>query len=221
MDNRVVEIDIKHYALSTLCPLYRALKSKTTEFITSSRIRVSRKYDITSISDSAPLLRAVILFLTERYKALGDGAPTHILSIESSGFILGTALAYEMKLPMLPLRRERIAEASFIKEDEDDNQPPRIPLSLPSGRLRPNSRVVIVDDFIGSGDTMASAMNCAQIEGATIVEAVAMCDVIANDGVKRIHKEAELSQVSILTLLHLRNSLDILFDFNNRIRSVL
>lgn len=104
---------------------------------------------------------------------------------------------------------------------DEKEERPTVPVSIRANSLSTSSRVVVVDDFISSGVTMASAMDCVRIAGAQIVEAVAMCDMSESGGTEYIHAKKELSDKNVFTLFRLRNSLDILYDPNRKTQSSL
>lgn len=104
---------------------------------------------------------------------------------------------------------------------DEKEERPTVPVSIRANSLSATSRVVVVDDFISSGVTMASAMDCVRIAGAQIVEAVVVCDMSESGGTEYIHAKKELSDKNVLTLFRLRNSLDILYDPKRKAQSSL
>lgn len=206
----LVEVGPHHYMLSPRHPLSKGLINAAQFTITTAEQpkKLPRLYDVSSITSDPKLFRSLLYFLANRYRSMGKKGPTHILGIETRGCFIAAPLAFLLDLPFVPMRREEIAEGSFVSEGED--RPPAQPIGVKQGSINKSSRVLIVDDFISSGATMDSAMDCAAIAGSTIVEVVAMCDMSASGGVELIHKEKEFTNINVVTLFRLRNALDVL-----------
>ncbi|KAG5499451.1 hypothetical protein JIQ42_04924 [Leishmania sp. Namibia] len=214
----LVEVDPHHYTLDPKHPLSKALVD-AAQFTTppsAPLTKIPRLYDVSTITEKPALFKCVLHFLAERYRAMGAQGPTHVLAIEARGCILGAPLALLLDLPFVPMRRDNISESAFVREGDD--KPPAQPIAVRNNSIDAASRVVIVDDFISSGRTMDSAMDCAVVAGSTIVEAVAVCDTLASGGVVSIHKEKRFEDTNVLTLFRLRSKLDVL-SYKHCIRS--
>lgn len=206
----LVEVGPHHYMLSPRHPLSKGLINAAQFTISTAAHpkRMPRLYDVSSITTDPQLFHSLLYFLANRYRSMGKKGPTHILGVETRGCFIAAPLAFLLDLPFVPMRREEIAENSFVSDGDD--KPPAQPIGVKEGSIDKNSRVLIVDDFISSGATMDSAMDCAAIAGSTIVEVVAMCDMSASGGVELIHKEKAFKEINVLTLFRLRNALDVL-----------
>ncbi|MBX9923211.1 MAG: adenine phosphoribosyltransferase [Rhabdochlamydiaceae bacterium] len=118
----------------------------------------------------------------ERYKNFDLDA---IVGLDSRGFIFGAALAYEMNLPFvmirkagkLPRKSERIdyaleyGKASF--EIEVDS-------------LNPGDRVLIVDDLLATGGTANAAAALVERLGAEVVEVACLIELEGLHGRKNL-----------------------------------
>ncbi|CAD2215911.1 Phosphoribosyl transferase domain containing protein, putative [Angomonas deanei] len=168
--------------------------------------KVPRMYDVSSITENPVLFKKTVLFLANRYRQL-QPPPTHILAIESRGFVLGAPLAMELGIPFVLMRTQPPAPASFEDFDQERSLLPTIVVRNKS--INASSRVVIVDDIISSGCTMVSAVECVNVVGANIVEIVAVCDMIEGGGVEVLKKMASSGgHLSVFTFFSLRNSLE-------------
>jgi adenine phosphoribosyltransferase len=206
----LIEVGPHHYTLSPHHPLAKDLIN-AAQFTASTAThpqKLPRLYDVSSITTNPKLFHSLLYYLANRYRSMGQKGPTHILGIETRGCFIAAPLAFLLNLPFVPMRREDIAENAFVSDGED--KPPAQPIGVKQGSIDKNSRVLIVDDFISSGATMDSAMDCAVIAGSTIVEVVAMCDMTTSGGVELIHKEKAFKSVNVFTLFRLRNALDVL-----------
>lgn len=118
----------------------------------------------------------------DRYKEMSIDA---IVGLDSRGFVFGTALAYEMNLPFvmvrkggkLPRKTEKIAynleygQATF--EIEVD-------------ALKPGDRVLIVDDLLATGGTANAAAELVQRLGAEVVEVACLIELEGLNGRKNL-----------------------------------
>lgn len=210
-DADLVEVEPHHLILNPALPFSKALVD-TTNFVSSpSRPgwKVPRLYDVSSITEQPKLFQKVIQFYVKRYRAMGANGPTHILAIENRGCFIGIPLAMLLGVPFIPMRRDKINLSDFVTEGDD--RPPVPPISIRNNSISDTSRVVIIDDFISTGRTMGSAMDCAVIAGATIVEIATLCDLSASGGVEYIHSKQAYRNTNILTLFRLRNPMEVLF----------
>ncbi|KPA86709.1 adenine phosphoribosyltransferase [Leptomonas pyrrhocoris] len=206
----LIEMGPHHYMLSPRHPLSKGLTNAAqfTCLTAAQPKQIPRLYDVSSITMNPKLFHTLMHFLANRYLSMGKKGPTHVLGIETRGCFIAAPLAFLLDLPFVPMRREDISEIEFVSDGED--KPPSRPIGVKEGSIDKNSRVLIVDDYISTGNTMDSAMDCAVIAGATIVEVVAMCDTSAGGGVELIHKEKTFTNINVVTLFRLRNALDVL-----------
>jgi len=125
--------------------------------------------------------RAIQTF-AKRYRSFELDA---IVGLDSRGFIFGTALAYEMKLPFvmvrkagkLPRKTERIdyeleyGKTSFEIEVES---------------LKKGDRVLIVDDLLATGGTANAAGALVERLGASVVEVACLIELEGLHGRKNL-----------------------------------
>lgn len=129
-----------------------------------------------SFKDISPLLncptkfRSVIEILAESIGKGFNGAiwedVTHIVGIESRGFILASALAFHLGKGLILVRKEGklpppVHSVSYSLEYGDDN------LELIDKNYE-NAKVVVVDDVLASGGTLEAANNLIVRAGMTL-----------------------------------------------------
>lgn len=94
--------------------------------------------------------------------------PTHVLGMESRGFVFGSALAVTMGLPFVMLRKpgklpgEKISVTYDLEYGSDQ-------LAMHTGILGHTSRVIIADDVLATGGTMDAAHRLVDQTGAKVV----------------------------------------------------
>eukprot|EP00796_Vickermania_ingenoplastis_P009150 gene9150-6431_t len=205
----VVSISPTHYTLNLQHPLYSLLTEQARHVQVSTKMgfkKMRRLYNISNLTENPIILKAIVDFLVERYRGMGTNGPTHILGIPACGYILAAPVAVALGVPFIPLNIGQLPESAYITEGDDE--PPHAPLTVRSGSIDEKSRVVIIDDQILTGKTALSALDCASIAGATIVEFATVCDMAQLKGIQLIHKDEAFKDVKILTFFRLHNSGD-------------
>ena len=93
---------------------------------------------------------------------------THIVGIESRGFVVGSALAQTMGLPFCMIRKEGakypgelLSESYGLEYGEDA-------IVLQTGVLDENSRVLLADDLIATGGSAGAAIKLVKQTGAKL-----------------------------------------------------
>jgi adenine phosphoribosyltransferase len=122
--------------------------------------------DITPLLGNGKLFRKTIDIFAERYRAQRVDT---VLGIESRGFIIGAALAYELgagfcivrKPGKLPYEKHR---ATYDLEYGKDT------LEIHTDAIPQHARVVIADDLIATGGTAAATAQLVSMLGGTVVE---------------------------------------------------
>ncbi len=125
--------------------------------------------DITPMLQEPAAFREAVDLLAD----LLDGRQVDALMlVEARGFIFGAALAYRLGIPLVPLRKEdRLPAAThrvtYSLEYGDDV------MEMHKDGVAPGSRVVVVDDVLATGGTLAAACRLVEEAGAE-VEALAV-----------------------------------------------
>ena len=121
--------------------------------------------DITPLLDDAKAFAAAIDAMAEPVLAL---LPTHVLGLESRGFIFGSALAHKLGLGFVPARKPgKLPRPTFSEpfalEYGDDR------LEIHQDAFKPGDRVLIVDDVLATGGTASAARRLVERTGAVAV----------------------------------------------------
>ncbi|ESL08287.1 adenine phosphoribosyltransferase [Trypanosoma rangeli SC58] len=178
------------------------------EALSSTHDNITRLFDVSSITEKPLLFRKVIDFLAQRYRAMGKAGPTHIVSLESRGYVIGAPLAFELGISFVMCHTTKRFPSSFVHEDKTLKYlPPSY--SIRNGSLSSDARVVVVDDFIATGHSLISVLQLIEdIVGAKVVEVAVVCDVPSLNGVAAVRKAegGRFRQTPILALMHLNAS---------------
>jgi len=138
--------------------------------------------DITPLLKDPHTFNLAINLLADRY--IGKHI-TCAVGIEARGFILGAALAYKLNVGFVPVRKSGKLPAQTLKAGyeleygTDELEVHRD--ALPAG-----SRVIIVDDLIATGGTIAAVINLMQNLQCEVVEIACLIELSLLNGRQRL-----------------------------------
>ena len=138
--------------------------------------------DITPVLSDKKLLKMVIDLMSEPYK---NNPPTKIVGLESRGFIFGVPLAYKLDVGFVPIRKKgklpyKTYQASYQLEYGNAS------MEIHQDALTENDRVVIVDDLLATGGTMAAAIELVNKFKAKILGLEFLIELEPLNGRKKI-----------------------------------
>ena len=122
--------------------------------------------DITTVLQDGGAFQEIIDGWKTRYAGQRVDA---IVGAEARGFIFGGALAYAMGLPFILARKPgKLPAETICEEFELEYGTDRLEMHVDA--LRPGQRVVLVDDLLATGGTMAAIARLVERLGGEIVE---------------------------------------------------
>jgi adenine phosphoribosyltransferase len=122
--------------------------------------------DITTLLQNGSAFKYVIDGWRERYQPQGIDA---IVGADARGFIFGSALAYAMTLPFVPVRKKgKLPHTTIAAEYELEYGTDS--LEIHTDAVQRGQRVVMVDDLLATGGTMGAAIDLVHQLGGEIVE---------------------------------------------------
>ena len=120
--------------------------------------------DITPLLADADALREVAVAMAKPWR---DKGVTHILGAESRGFIFGTAVALELGVGLVLVRKPgKLPCPSFGADYTLEYGTDR--LEMHKDALDENSHVVILDDVLATGGTAAAVVELVAKSGAKL-----------------------------------------------------
>ncbi len=148
--------------------------------------------DITTLLSDPAGLKYTIDTLAER---VTDLRPEYIIGMESRGFIFGAALAYQLGIGFVPVRKPgklpaAVHSVEYALEYGTDK------LEIHQDAIVRDSRVLIVDDLIATGGTAVATANLLQAVGSKLVGCAFVIELDALAGRSR------LPNVPIISLVH-------------------
>ncbi len=119
-------------------------------------------------------------------KAVRGKKVDYVVAVESRGFIFGAALAYKLGAGFIPVRKKGKLPAETISADYaleygTDS------LQMHKDALKANSKVLIVDDLLATGGTVAAVCQLTQqlkAKIAGIIFLIELCDLRGRDKLK-------------------------------------
>ncbi len=108
--------------------------------------------DITPILQDATAFREVVLTMSESIRPL---TPDVIVGIESRGFVFGAPVALELGVGFVPVRKEGKLPRETASVEYSLEYGTSV-VEIHRDAIRPDSRVVIVDDLLATGGTAAA-----------------------------------------------------------------
>lgn len=103
--------------------------------------------------------------------------PTHVVGVESRGFVLGSAIAQEMMLPFVMIRKQNSKYPGKTRSQSYELEYGTNTLELQEGILGHTSRVIIVDDLVATGGSLLASQNLCEDFGATVLANTAMLNL--------------------------------------------
>ncbi len=147
--------------------------------------------DITTLlADRGSFQRAIDL-MAHRYFDRGIDA---VVGIEARGFVMGAAMAYKLGTGVILVRKAgklpyRTVAASYDLEYGKDR------LEIHEDAIRPGMRVVVADDVLATGGTVAAVVGLLTKLGAAIVECCFLAELTSLGGRKRLKGQRVFSLI--------------------------
>jgi adenine phosphoribosyltransferase len=111
--------------------------------------------------------------------------PTHVLGLESRGFIFGSALAQKLGVGFVPARKPgKLPMATF--EESYGLEYGSDALEIHTDAFKAGDRVLIVDDVMATGGTAAAAQRLVQRTGAQAVALTVFIELTSLPGREKV-----------------------------------
>lgn len=111
--------------------------------------------------------------------------PDVILGAESRGFVFGAALAYKMGLGFVMARKPGKLPGKNLKA-EYELEYGHSALEVREGLIKKGQRVLLVDDLIATGGSLAAMERLVRASGATSVGAIVVIRLSSLGGEKKL-----------------------------------
>jgi adenine phosphoribosyltransferase len=120
--------------------------------------------DITPLLKDARLFKKAVDFLSERFKGMRIDK---VVSVESRGFILGSAIAYKLEASFIPVRKKGklpylTHRVTYDLEYGQDT------LEMHQDAIQKGDKVLIIDDLLATGGTLRATIDLVKKMGGEI-----------------------------------------------------
>ena len=134
--------------------------------------------DITPLLLDPAAFRHVIDLLTEMYRDKGIDV---IVAAEARGFIFGAPLAYNLGVGFVPVRKQAklpsaVISAEYALEYGVDT------LHMHEDAIQPGQKVLIIDDLLATGGTVAAKAKLVKQLGGEVVGMAFLIELTALNG---------------------------------------
>jgi len=121
--------------------------------------------DITTLLKDGPAWASVIDHLAARYHTARIEI---VVGVESRGFIFGGALAHQLKAGFVPVRKRGKLPGPTL-EEEYELEYGRDVLAIHEDAIQSGQKVLVVDDLLATGGTMAATLRLVERLGGKVV----------------------------------------------------
>ena len=150
-------------------------------------------HDITPVLQSPEYFRLLVDLFTYRY--MGQKIDV-VAGLDARGFIIGAALAYQLNVGFVPIRKkgklpfDTISQSYALEYGEAT-------VEIHKDAVKPGARVLLVDDLVATGGTMLAGVELIRKLGGEVVEAAAILEFTDLIGGSKIRENG----VPLFTLL--------------------
>ena len=138
--------------------------------------------DITPLLGDGEALRAVVQDLAAPFR---QQRIDRVAAIEARGFVIGAPLAVELGAGFVPMRKAgKLPHETFSAQYELEYGDAAI--ELHQDGMLPGDNVLLVDDVLATGGTLAAAVELVQQTRANVVGIVTLIELTALDGRARL-----------------------------------
>jgi adenine phosphoribosyltransferase len=122
-------------------------------------------WDITPLLKDKRCFRECIRLLADHYR---DKAIDVVVSNEARGFIIGAALAYELGVGFVPVRKKgklpfKCVDLTYKKEYECDT------IEIHEDAIEQGQKVLLIDDLLATGGTIKANIDLVEKLGGEVV----------------------------------------------------
>lgn len=139
--------------------------------------------DVTSVLADADGLK---LAIDEMQKLIGAPEDVDVIvGLESRGFIFGMPLAYNLHKPFVLVRKKGKLPCETI-EQTYDLEYGSATIEMHKDSIKPGQKVVVVDDLIATGGTVAAAVKLIEKLGGTVEKCVFLMELAGLNGREKL-----------------------------------
>jgi len=150
--------------------------------------------DVTPLFETPECFRFIVDFWVKHYRKLDIQS---IAGVDARGFIIGGAVAYEMGIPLILVRKKGKLPFTTLSEDYELEYGTAT-IEVHADACQDGKRIAIVDDLIATGGTLLAASRLLKRAGGNVVEVSGIIDLPELRG-STLLREAGLSVSSMIS----------------------
>jgi adenine phosphoribosyltransferase len=148
--------------------------------------------DITTLLQDGEAFRAAIDHLHDQIKGL---AVDVVVGMESRGFIFAAPLAYQLGVGFVPVRKLGKLPAETLSVEYELEYGTNT-LEIHRDAIAPGQRVLVVDDLLATGGTVAATVDLVRQLGGTVVATAFLIELPELQGRSRLDGHPVISVLS-------------------------
>ncbi len=139
--------------------------------------------DITSVLQDPDGLQLAIDSMQEKLTGIDFDV---VVGTESRGFIFGMPVAYNLHKPFVPVRKKGKLPCETISQDYDLEYGSAT-IEMHKDSIKSGQKVVIIDDLIATGGTVAASIEMIERLGGEVVKIVFLMELAGLKGREKLH----------------------------------
>lgn len=151
--------------------------------------------DITPLMQNGEVFKKACQDLVAFAKKQGA---TIVVGPESRGFIFGCPVAYELGIGFVPIRKPGKLPREYITEEYSLEYGTNS-LCIHTDAIKPGDKVIIIDDLLATGGTVAAAINLVKRLGGEVVGACFLIELLDLKG-RELLKDANIEVLTLMSL---------------------
>lgn len=143
--------------------------------------------DITPILEDPELSRDIVIGLAEQVKSLNIDA---VVGVESRGFLFGLALAIELQVPFITVRKKGKLPYKTVSY-KYNLEYGSAEIEMHEGALKAGWNVLVHDDLLATGGTAAAAAELIKLQAGRVAGFSFLIDLVFLGGADRLKSHSE------------------------------
>ncbi|MEO6470737.1 MAG: adenine phosphoribosyltransferase [Aeromicrobium sp.] len=137
--------------------------------------------DITPLLADADALREVIEAMVQKSREVAPGRIDAVVGIEARGFIFAPAVAIALGTGFIPVRKsgKLPSDSHSVSYGLEYGE---ATIEMHADALKPGDQVLVIDDVLATGGTMAAATELVAEAGATVAGNLVLIELLALRG---------------------------------------
>ena len=138
--------------------------------------------DITPLLSDPAAFKHVVDAFADRYR---DAGLDRIVAIEARGFFFGAPLSYQLGAGLVPVRKQGKLPLQSLRAEYALEYGANV-VEMHSDGVAPGQRVLIVDDLLATGGTLAATVKLVELAGGQVVGVALVVELLGLEGRQRL-----------------------------------